>query len=198
MKTVQFKGRSRIFRLMLVFLVMGGLASLNSRAEAQEYKAVGGSSIKVNGTSNLHNWIMQAGSFSAEAQLSLKGDKVSDITSLTFSLPVQNLKAKEDLMNTRAYKAMKADKYPTITFKLTGADVNQSAVKATGTLTIAGVSKAVQLQGKVVENSDGTVTITGSRGIKMSEYGITPPTFMLGALKVGDEVTVEFALKLKK
>jgi len=65
-------------------------------------------------------------------------------------------------------------------------------------LTIAGVTKQVTLQGKITENADGSATITGSRKIKMSEFGITPPSFMLGALKVGDEVTVEYTLKLKK
>jgi hypothetical protein len=46
-----------------------------------------------------------------------------------------------------------------------------------------------------VVNPDKTITITGAQKIKMSEFGVKPPTFMLGALKVGDVVTVEYNLK---
>ena len=196
MKTVNtILNSTRYFQsLTIVFLV--SLIGFGT-TQAQTYKAVAGSSIKVLGTSNLHDWQMLAQSFAAEAQLSIKNNQVQDISSLSFSLPVKNLKAKEDLMNSRAYKAMKEDKFPTISFKLASAELSQSAVKATGALTIAGVTKQVALQGKVTENADGSVTVSGSRKIKISDFGITPPSFMLGALKVGDEVTIEYTLKLK-
>lgn len=196
MKTVKTIVNS--FKHYQVLSVLALLISIGFSAQAQSYKTVAGSSLKVLGTSNLHDWEMVAQNVPAEAQLSFKGSEVQDITALSISLPVKNLKAKEDLMNSRAYKAMKADKFNTITFKLASAEIAQSTAKATGALTIAGVTKQVTLQGKITENADGSATITGSRKIKMSEFGITPPSFMLGALKVGDEVTVEYTLKLKK
>ncbi|KAA8481688.1 YceI-like domain-containing protein [Arcticibacter tournemirensis] len=196
MKTVKTIVNS--FKHYQVLSVLALVISIGFSAQAQSYKTVAGSSLKVLGTSNLHDWEMVAQNVPAEAQLSFKGSEVQDITALSISLPVKNLKAKEDLMNSRAYKAMKADKFNTITFKLASAEIAQSTAKATGALTIAGVTKQVTLQGKITENADGSATITGSRKIKMSEFGITPPSFMLGALKVGDEVTVEYTLKLKK
>lgn len=199
MKTVKFlKGSSKFNRLFFLLAITLGITMVASTANGQTYKAVAGSIIKVDGSSNLHDWVMQASSFSGEAQLVFQGSNVTDISALTFSLPVKNLKAKEDLMNSRAYKAMKADKFPTVAFKLTSAQVSGSSVKATGALTIAGVTKTASLDGKITENADGSVTVTGARKIKMSEFGIEPPTFMLGALKVTDEVTVEYTLKLKK
>lgn len=166
-------------------------------ANAQTYKTVSGS-IKVDGTSNLHDWVMNASSVPAEAQFAVSGNQVSDVTAFTLNFPVKNLKAKEDLMNSRAYKAMNADKYPTITFKLTNAEVKGGVVTGSGNLTISGVTKAIALSGKAAENADGTVSISGANKIKLTTFGIKPPTFMLGALKVGDDVTVEYNLKLKK
>lgn len=196
MKTVkQLFNLNKHLRVLTTVLFVASL--LTSSAFAQTYKTVGGS-LKVLGTSNLHDWEMVAQNVPAEAQFTLKGTDVQDVSAFSITLPVKNLKAKEDLMNSRAYKAMKADKFPTISFKLTTAEVSQSVAKANGSLTIAGVTKPVALQGKITENGDGSVTVAGSRKIKMSEFGITPPTFMLGALKVGDEVTIEYALKLKK
>lgn len=190
------------YQLLTIVIFVISLTGFSFISKAQVYKAVT-SSLKVEGTSNLHDWVMETQNVPAEAQLAFKGDQLQDITSLTLSLPVKNLKAKEDLMNTRAYKAMKADQYNKVTFKLASGSVtplqgDQYTVKATGTLTIAGVPKEVALQAKAVTNADGTVTFTGSRKIKMSEYGINPPSFMFGALKVADEVTIDFNLKLKK
>ena len=36
----------------------------------------------------------------------------------------------------------------------------------------------------------------GARAIKMSEYGVKPPTLILGTMKVRDQVTVSFDLVL--
>jgi polyisoprenoid-binding protein YceI len=72
---------------------------------------------------------------------------------------------------------------------------NQYLVKAIGSLTISGVTKPVTLVVNGVVNPDKTITITSSQKIKMSEFRVKPPSFMLGALKVGDHVTVEYNLK---
>ncbi len=41
---------------------------------------------------------------------------------------------------------------------------------------------------------DGTVKATGMVPIKMTDYGIKPPTAIFGRLKTGDEVKVNFEL----
>ncbi|PRY49183.1 polyisoprenoid-binding protein YceI [Arcticibacter pallidicorallinus] len=165
---------------------------------AQTYKIAPGSEIKVDGTSNIHDWNMKTTTMSGDAQVALAGKNLTDVKTLNFSTAVKNLKGKEDLLNSRAHKAMKADKFPTIAFKLNSATVSGDIVKGSGSLTIAGVTKEIAVQGKAVENADGSLSINGSRKIKMSEYGIQPPSFMLGALKVADEINVTYTLKLKK
>jgi len=189
---------SRYFSLLIPVVTSLCLLGSPKAASAQTYKVAAGSLIQVDGTSNLHDWKMKAQSFSSDAQLVFKGTDLQDVTALNFTLPVQNLKSNESLMDTRAYKALKEEQNKTITFKLTSATVTGGVIKANGNLTIAGVTKEVALQGKSVVGADGSVTITGSRKVKMSEFGIKPPTFMMGALKVGDEITIDYTLKLKK
>ncbi|RRN76707.1 YceI family protein [Pseudoxanthomonas sp. SGD-10] len=169
-----------------------------SNVIAQTYKPIVGSSVKVNGTSNIHDWTMEAKTIPAEVVLEVEGTEVKGIKSLNLTLPVKSLKGKEDLLNTRAYKAMKEDAHKNISFKMTSGSVAQNVIKVNGTLTIAGVSKPVALQAKASVNADGTVTVVGSRKLKMSDHGIAPPSFMLGALKVVDDITIEYNLKLKK
>ncbi|EDM35470.1 hypothetical protein PBAL39_07280 [Pedobacter sp. BAL39] len=181
---------AQLFTIALIFVA--------ANLSAQTYKVAAGSEIKVLGTSNIHDWVMTATQLSGDAQLVLKGNALQDVSALNFSLAVKNLKAKENSMTGRAHKAMDADKYPNISFKLAKADVADQQVKANGTLTIGGTSKAVDLQGKITANADGSFLIKGSRKIKMSEYGIKPPSYMLGAMKVYDDLTIEYTLKLQK
>jgi polyisoprenoid-binding protein YceI len=74
---------------------------------------------------------------------------------------------------------------------------NNYQIKAYGKLQIAGVTKDVMLLANAVQNSDKTINCSGTEKLKMSDYGIKPPTFMLGALKVADEVNINFNLKFK-
>ena len=53
------------------------------------------------------------------------------------------------------------------------------------------------MQVKVIKNSNGIITVRGKKKLLMTDYGIKPPTFMLGMLKTGNEVSVEFEVGLK-
>ncbi|MEJ6979219.1 YceI family protein [Pedobacter sp. P351] len=183
----------------LTLILLIGFGSFSNTVSAQvPFKNITGSQFKVNGTSNIHNWVMNATSFSCDGKFILKGDQLIDITALNFTLPVTNLKGKEDLLNTRAHKALKAEQFNKITFKLTNATVVplQKIIRANGNLTIGGVTKPVSLQTNYTVNGD-ELTCKGSKDIKMSDYNIKAPSFMLGALKVANEVTVDITLKLK-
>lgn len=202
MKQVQQNKQSsgKLFPVLLASLVMLSIILVGHTAQSQTfYKISDGSRITVNGTSNLHAWTMTTGSFSSEASLDLKGQQLQDISALSFSLPVINLKSKEELLNTRAYKALKSSQYSRITFKLTNATVvsSERTIKATGSLTIGGKTNQITIESNYIINGD-EITIKGSKTLKMSDYNIKAPSFMLGALKTGNEVIIDISLKLKK
>lgn len=188
----------KYFPMLLSFLIILGIGAFVQTAQGQiPYKIAEGSKITVSGTSNLHDWTMLANNFTCEAIFKMKSGQVQDLNSLNFILPVTNLKSKETLMDTRAYKALKADKFNQITFKLTDAMVVQKTIKATGNLTIAGITQQITIQGAYSLNNEGTITLTGNEPVKMSDYGMKAPSFMLGALRTGNEVTIDILLKLK-
>ena len=181
----------------IAFLMMIGFGSQQVKAQ---YAVAPGSQITVAGTSNLHDWTMDASKFSCDAKMVVTSGQLKDITSLVFTLPVKNLKSKESLMDTRAYKALNADTHDKMTFKLTDATVveAQKVIKVTGNLTISGVTKSISIQSNYVVNADESVSFKGSRAIKMSDFNIKAPSFMMGALKTGDDLTINIVLKLKK
>jgi polyisoprenoid-binding protein YceI len=164
------------------------------------------SSIKVLGTSNVHNWTMEAQNPTAEALFStIAGDEdiPKNLSSLSFSVDANSLKSEHSSMDNRTYKTIKADAYPKITFKLISSVItplkkNAFLIKATGLLTIAGTSKTIAMQVNGSLNEDNSITCSGQQKIKLTDFNIQPPSFMMGAMKVGDELTIQYGLNFKK
>jgi polyisoprenoid-binding protein YceI len=187
------------------FILLAVVALISTfAANAQNVRKNTAFIVKVKGSSNLHDWVMEAKSGTIEANLNLASNVsyLAGIQSLTFSLPVKNLKSTEgNLMDTRAYDALKATKYPNISFKLLSATptsntANKSVFKVTGELTISGTTKQIEMTANATKNADGSVIITGSQNLKMTQFGIKPPSFMFGALKVTDNLTIDYTVRL--
>jgi hypothetical protein len=122
------------------------------------------------------------------------------VRSVSLTVPAAKMDCGNGKMNEHMLKALKAEQFPTITFRLSDYDL----VKATGgmkadlkgELTIGGVTKTVTIDAQGKDLPGGVLSVTGTHAIRMTEYGLKPPTLMMGALKVGDKVQVNFELVL--
>ena len=68
---------------------------------------------------------------------------------------------------------------------------------AVGVLRIAGVEREVIIS-VTTEERDGALVVKGALALLMTDYGITPPTAMLGLLKTDPKVTVTFEAVLSE
>ena len=89
-----------------------------------------------------------------------------------------------------------AQNHPRITFRSTavkpsGADQYTVA----GTLTIRGTSKPVFVNVKL--RATGVLTFEGRAVVKLSDYGLKPPTAALGTIGTKDEMTLVFLVTAK-
>jgi polyisoprenoid-binding protein YceI len=105
-------------------------------------------------------------------------------------------------MNEHMLKALKAKEHPAIAFSLSAydlvvADTGKSAVLR-GTLRIGGVEKPVTLNVQLTAGSEGGLRVKGTHTVTMTEFGLKPPSLMLGTMKVRDQVVVGFDLLLDK
>ena len=161
--------------------------------------------VKVLGTSNLHDWSMEDKDVACSARFTYAAGKTvpTSLSAFTFTFPVHSLKSGKSGMDSKAYDALKAKTGGNITFIATASAITPGTgaafqVKSDGNLTIAGVTKAVVLSAACVVKTDGTVSCTGSSTLLMSDYQIKPPTYMLGALKTGDKLTIDFTMMVNK
>jgi polyisoprenoid-binding protein YceI len=110
-------------------------------------------------------------------------------------IPLKSFVSDKDGLTKKMLETMKADKFPFITFALTDYSVEGAVVRATGTLTVAGVAKAIDVELTVKETPAG-LHVSGARALSMKDFGIKPPTMFMGMLKTNDQVAIRFELQL--
>lgn len=198
------KNRKKITILIIICIVFfTNILYSQSLYKIQNSKGI---DMKLLGTSTLHKWTMDARTFNGDAQFDFKSgadNQLTSLKSLIFTLNVKNLKGSEKELNKHAYKALKSGQYKDINYKLISAiasteNGSKYLIKTNGNLSIAGVTKKTTMDVYCVLNKDTTITCTGSNKLDMTDYQVNPPTFMLGAMKTGDAITLDFTLVYKK
>jgi polyisoprenoid-binding protein YceI len=153
----------------------------------------------VKGTSSLHDWQSNVEKIEAKGSFVFANNNLIDVRDVAVKIPVKAIKSpKGKLMDSKTWDAFNYEKYPSITFLLTGRKINadKNTLEASGSLTMAGVTKAIELSLAYKVLPGGELQITGTKKIVMSEFKMEPPTAMMGTIKVGDEVEVDFELVL--
>lgn len=166
------------------------------------------STLSVLGTSTVHQWTCT----SKETKVSLqRADgatstdpielvKAGQVVAVDVTVPVATLHSEKAGLDKNMLKAMNASQHPDVTVHLdkftpAAGAADTLKLQAEGTLTIAGTTKPVVLAGHLVAG-DGGVWLMGEYDLKMSQYGIKPPTMMMGTIRVGDPVTIKYQLLL--
>jgi polyisoprenoid-binding protein YceI len=95
------------------------------------------------------------------------------------------------IKTTIAQKVLHTGQHPAVTFRSTQVEGTAESFTIDGDLTITGVTQPVTVHGKLVDGHvDAWATVVQTR------WGIRPYTGFFGALKLSDEVTVEFGADL--
>jgi YceI-like domain len=169
-----------------------------SPATAQVNYTASNVTLKVSGTSNLHDWDIKSATASVSANITVNTvGAITALSALNFTTPVINLKSEHNGMDKNTYKALKKDANPTISFVSKTAIITGNTVKCHGTLTIAGKGVETELVATYKVNADKTITVTGTKSINMIDYGVAPPTALLGTIKTGKDVVLSFIITLK-
>lgn len=174
------------------------LISLATIAAADRYTTSKGSMVRIEGTSSLHAWKMEGTTLNGQvvAPPLEQWQNGTASTDVTVTIPVRSLKSEHKKMDQLMANALKAKTNPEIRYAMTSAVLAKPgipfAVDTKGKLTIAGVTRDVAMQVTGTRDSDGTYMLTGKLPIRMSDYGVKPPTAMLGTIKTGNDVTVTF------
>jgi polyisoprenoid-binding protein YceI len=160
----------------------------------------------IDGTSTVRSFSCKAGEVNAVVEASganaistlLTGDK--GVKTVRVTVPAERMDCGNGTMNDHMKKALKVTESPTITFTLTDYDVTRNADgiagTITGTLDLGGVTKSISFEA-TGKSEGGMLRVDGAYDLRMTDYGLKPPSLMFGRIKVRENVKVNFDLLLK-
>ncbi|ANI88435.1 hypothetical protein A9P82_03420 [Arachidicoccus ginsenosidimutans] len=186
----------------IVFNLCIALLIFSNKVDAQNknlYSIGNDYTITINGTSNLHDWHETVDKALGRGIITQNTDGSFNIDSLYIRMDVHSINSPEGkTMVNKTRDALKANQYPFITFsiasplKITTANKDGVTVNTPGELTIAGVTKHIIIQGKIYAGDAHKFIFEGTLPVMLNDYNITPPTAMLGLLKVKNAITVHY------
>jgi polyisoprenoid-binding protein YceI len=195
-----FKRKIKLITIVLLSsIVLGNVAYAQTKLSARSAK------ISLSGNSTMHKWSSNVTKVAFSGDFGLAEGNLAKINAAVVKIETKSIKSHNDsdLMDERTHKTLKADQFPSISYEYTNtlsSDLNgkDGTVKINGKLTIAGVTKPADLTLKVTTLANGDIQVKGSEVILMSTFGIKPPSFVAGTLKVEDKVNIAFDVVLKK
>lgn len=192
MTTKQFSKYYIGFCLSLMLFSTGALKAQNFEINPQS------TVVSIHGTSSVHDWDMKVTKVSSELVVSAS----KQISALSVKIPVTSIKSGKQIMDGKTYDAFDAKKNPNIVFQLTEASSvkwsdKESEITITGNLSMAGETRKISFKTLAKITKTGDYELKGTVALKMSDYGMTPPTAFFGTMKTGDTVSVIFDVTFK-
>lgn len=197
-------------RFTSLLSVLAAAAAVAAPAVAQQSVRLAllpGSTLQIEGTSTMHGFTCKTDKMEAYIDVD-PAFRVKQLTEVAHPIvktrvvvPVKSLKCGEGKMNDNMYSTLQADKNPTITYVLSTYSLDGAATESAfganteGVLTIVGKDKTIAMPIKAQRLADGSAMATGKATLLMTDFGIKPPKFMFGALRVGNEIKVSFNIK---
>lgn len=180
------------------YLSVGALcasALFPMRTDAKPYEAIKGeSSLTYVLHSPMH--LVKGVNRDFECKVDLSDDTVSSV--IRVSAKVRDFDSGNSSRDSHALEAVEVLKFPTVTFASRTVRRDSAAGGAgyavAGDLTFHGVTRPVEFH-VVPGESKGRITIKGAFTIKLSEFGVKPPSIMF--MKSKDELTLRFDLAAK-
>lgn len=195
--------RTNCLLLVGVLALLGG--SLRGADNWVRYTAQpGGGKVTVNGTSTVHDWSVESkligGYVEFDPEFNFDSAKPGKVNArVAVLIPVRQLKSDKTKMDTVMYDAMKEKDHRRIDYRLTEMTLKEApkspegpfVFDSTGELVVAGVTNKISMPVTMTRVDKDKLKFTGSTSVKMTGFGIQPPT-LVGILSTGDDVKLTF------
>jgi polyisoprenoid-binding protein YceI len=173
-------------------------------AGGQTPLAIDSARITISGTSNIHAYTASTASVRVtrgQVAAALEGPdfwtnvlKPGSVDAFEVAIPAATLTSPTEGLDKNMHNALQVKAHPEIVFRLLRLEPRSGAagaLRGIGVLQIAGVDREVALD-LTTERTDSTLKVQGRVQFLMTDFGIKPPTAMLGMLKTDPKVTVTF------
>lgn len=194
-----------LFKLALLSSVALFIAAFETAGEAAYYIDAG-SSLSIAGSSNVNKFkcdCLEQFSKSSIRFEQQEGGKILRFSNAGLHIRSKSLDCGNQQMNKDMYKTLRADQHPNIQIELSRAQLQGAELavgkdwvplKASAQLTIAGVTKPVVFDVKAKRIAPDRIRLSTSKEVLMTDFGMEPPTAMLGLVKVNNAIRIDMDL----
>lgn len=116
----------------------------------------------------------------------------------------KSLDCRHKIMNRDMYQMLKAEHYPTITLSISQVLIPIHSINArwklTGPiateayLTLAGIKRKIDLLVTISQPFSNIYRFTAKKSLLLTDFGLTPPTALMGMVKVKNEIILDIDL----
>lgn len=185
------------------------VAEFSDRSQPRwRFEAQPGSQLRIAGTSNLQDWSLDGRIISGFVEFGA-GFGLNDALKpgpiearAECSVPIRTLRSSSGAFTEAVWsETFDRKKHPRILYRLHKLVLKEPVggrtpvpLDAQGELVVAGVTNVVSMGVFVEEPAKGKLKITGSTTLKMTAFGIRPPTpsIAAGMVRMGDQVRISF------
>jgi len=191
----------RIMKHFLMLVFFGIFIDTGCFAQAQTFTAIEDSvSVIVTGESTLHDWtVTVSGITNYPAELTLTPAEGEVIDAFSIQIGVVSMDGgRGSAMNEKIHTALESTSFPSIIYTQSGTatikqnDNSSFTIVSNGILNVAGASRNVSIEVIVIVN-DGFLKLSAHQELKMSDFGIDPPSAMFGQIQTKDDIAVDIA-----
>lgn len=207
-------------RAALLSLAFCFAAAAGARA-ATVFETQNPTHVTLEGSSNLSSWRCRSREIDIRLELDMPLAEINArIESLTtgstspqlhppprfhLTLPVRSMRCGNRMMDRDVHRSLKMRQHPAIEFTLTGlargvthetpGDRYRTAV--TGDVSVAGTKRPVTIEVEGWRLAHDAFYLRAKIPMRMTDFGVRPPTALFGLIRARDEITAYFELRVR-
>ncbi|CAN5509870.1 hypothetical protein BH23BAC4_BH23BAC4_14160 [soil metagenome] len=189
---------NHITRISLAFSAIGLLVLVAATPFSARYTVDADSRFWIDGTSTMGTYVCESSRVSGQGRVD-GGDTRMEAEIV---VPVRAFDCGQSRMNRDFIAALRADRHPDLRFLLHRAEMlDQEAhpgawvrVRARGTIRLAGTERPIVIEARGRRLGNNQVRIRGSHALRMTDFGVDPPSGLMGLVRAHDQVVARFDL----
>jgi hypothetical protein len=166
------------------------------------------SKITIHGTTNVNHFNCTLDEEGENEELAVSSNwdqKRLSFEGLILSYDLKGFDCGLKVMNTDFQEILHADEYPQMKLEIriinipsSNTEIERLNVDSDVSVQIAGVSRRFLVEeGRVINKSEDELIFEGKQKMHITDFGISPPEKYFGMVKVNDELTVSFSVRMK-
>ncbi len=181
-------------------VIILSLLFIFSNLKSQSFQLSENQSLSITGTSTLHNWKVDVSEVIGWPNTINVNSKLEIIELSAEIISMDGGRGAS--MNGKIQKAFNSTEFPLVTYvqsEPASANVTDGkvSISSKGVLSMAGTEKEVSFD--IIGIIEGSMmTFSGKYPLKMTDFGIEPPSAMFGQIQTDDDVMVVFKIEYIK